>query len=98
MLDDAGLFGHRITVRRPSIYEDAFKALNHLGHALRGRIQVRLTALPFHPLPFTSIGFGSLALACVGFPLLPPLLSPSPPLVPPSLKTLKKKTPLPFCR
>jgi hypothetical protein len=53
VLDDAGLFGHRITVRRPSIYEDAFKALNHLGHALRGRIQV-------WPLVFPSIHCPSL--------------------------------------
>lgn len=67
MLDDAGLFGHRITVRRPSIYEDAFKALNHLGHALRGRIQVRPTCLPFHPLPVTSISFAGIGISSLYF-------------------------------
>ncbi|EWM29600.1 e3 ubiquitin-protein ligase upl6 [Nannochloropsis gaditana] len=38
--DEAQLFGHRIRIRRAHIYEDAFKALNHLGHGLRGRVQV----------------------------------------------------------
>lgn len=38
--DEAQLIGHRIRVRRDQIYEDAFAGMNHLGHSLRGRIQV----------------------------------------------------------
>lgn len=38
--DEAHLYGQRIRIRRDHIYEDSFAALNHLGHGLRGRVQV----------------------------------------------------------
>jgi hypothetical protein len=43
------LFGTRIRVRRPHIYEDAFSQMNNLGSRLKSRIQVSMLRSSYLP-------------------------------------------------